>query len=330
MSSVNDQKFPNLIYEAIAELGVSSDPKAIAERVKHLSRGLPAEDEFSMILRESGKCSLVHKLDQYQSPPESKEYYRVPDLLVIFDHQGHKIPTLIEIKYTKGETLKWRVDYFESLKRYGEVLKLPMLVAWKQKSLGGLWTLFELRHFKPIKKNYRITWKDSLKENLMGVLVGDFAIVLKKGVGLHIKMWREEKIKEDQKEGIETWKTRIEEVYFTNSEGEYLKRINNGLFIFLFSAKLEEKQTIEGRQVNLHFVISEEQLVWAHQAFVNYFSLLTNDSPQPFIWRELLQKDSVPFNLSTLKKAAKEGISQKIVRCGLHQIPNQKPDILEK
>ena len=35
-----------LIQEVLAELGRDADPKAIAEQVKRLDLGLPAEDEF--------------------------------------------------------------------------------------------------------------------------------------------------------------------------------------------------------------------------------------------------------------------------------------------
>jgi hypothetical protein len=39
-----------LISEALMDLGLDAEPKALAERVRQLQRGLPAEDEFELLL----------------------------------------------------------------------------------------------------------------------------------------------------------------------------------------------------------------------------------------------------------------------------------------
>lgn len=60
-----------LIHEVLEETGWRANPETLISRVRRLQLGLPIEDEFSVLLSWLGKCRLVHKLDQHQSPPES-------------------------------------------------------------------------------------------------------------------------------------------------------------------------------------------------------------------------------------------------------------------
>jgi hypothetical protein len=128
-----------LIAEAVQQLGLSTDPKAVAERVRRLQVGLPAEDEFSVLLTWLGRCRLVHKLDQLQRPSDSRARWFVPDLLAVFDYHGKDLPVLIEVKTTPfdNNTLSWPVAYRERLVRYADMLKMPLLVAWR---FGTIWT----------------------------------------------------------------------------------------------------------------------------------------------------------------------------------------------
>jgi hypothetical protein len=49
-----------LIQDILVELGHGADVKAVAARVKALDRGLPAEDEFSVICSWLGQTRLIH------------------------------------------------------------------------------------------------------------------------------------------------------------------------------------------------------------------------------------------------------------------------------
>ena len=44
----------------------TNNAEALAAGVRRLARGLPAEDELSVILSWLGHCRLIHKLDQLQ------------------------------------------------------------------------------------------------------------------------------------------------------------------------------------------------------------------------------------------------------------------------
>ena len=95
-----------------------------------------------MIVFWLGRCRLVHKLDQLQFSANSKDRFRVPDLLVVFDFQGKDLPVLIEVKVKEETKLSWRPDFIEALQAYSSLLELPLLVVWKNKTF---WSLFEVR-----------------------------------------------------------------------------------------------------------------------------------------------------------------------------------------
>ncbi|MBU1341259.1 MAG: hypothetical protein KKE44_02245 [Proteobacteria bacterium] len=116
--AINLDSSARLLHEAIQQIGWSSNPTSLIDRVKRLDIGLPAEDEFIFLLYRIGKCSLAHKLDQSQFPPNSKETYQVPDLLASFKTKAGPKLVLIEIKVTNKHKLKWKADYLGKLKLF--------------------------------------------------------------------------------------------------------------------------------------------------------------------------------------------------------------------
>src|SRR5262245_32471512 len=102
--------FDFLLAEAVRQLAPGASARDIVNRVRRLQIGLPAEDEFSVLLTWLGRCRLVHKLDQLQSPRESRERWCVPDLLAVFDYEGRDVPVLIEVKTSAptNNRLSWR------------------------------------------------------------------------------------------------------------------------------------------------------------------------------------------------------------------------------
>ncbi|WP_196240434.1 hypothetical protein [Dyella choica] len=111
-----------LIHQAIAELGWGADPATVARFVKRLERGLPAEDEFSVICGWLGKCRLLHKLDQQQTPVGSLQDLQVPDLLARFTTQVNDRPVLIEVKSKGDNVLSFKPDYLERLSNYANLV----------------------------------------------------------------------------------------------------------------------------------------------------------------------------------------------------------------
>ena len=99
-----------LIQEVLSDLGWDEDPKKVADKVKRLDQGLPAEDEFTAICSWLGKAHLLHMLDQHQEPSSSRDLYQVPDLLAEFEQSG---PVLIEVKSKTKQTLSFTPRYLE-------------------------------------------------------------------------------------------------------------------------------------------------------------------------------------------------------------------------
>ena len=131
-----------LISESIQQLGLDTDPEALTKRIRVLQVGLPAEDEFSVILTWLGQCRRVHKLDQLQSPRSSRDHWAVPDLFAVFDYHGHDLPMLIEVKTTpfSNNELSWKPAYRNAIMAYAGMLNVPLLIAWR---FGTFWTLFD-------------------------------------------------------------------------------------------------------------------------------------------------------------------------------------------
>lgn len=197
----------------------------LADRVRRLAHGLPAEDELSVILSWLGNCLLIHKLDQMQIPPASKGQYRVPDLLAIFEHQGRVIPVLIEVKKSRKHSISWRPDFFEGLRRYGQVLNLPVLVAWKVSTLGA-WLLVDLDRFQQLEKNHKLTLATAMKANLLGLLGGDFTVTFQPGLGMYLHLKKVETVSKEV-HGDQTHEQvvlRVTDAYFLTPEGGRITR----------------------------------------------------------------------------------------------------------
>ena len=336
-STRKDLTDPNahLIYEALEQLGRSTDPQNLIDRIRRLEIGLPAEDEFSMLLGWLGKCKLVHKLDQLQTPPESKSDYQVPDLLAIFEHNNKPIPVLIEVKSAKSNVLSWKPNYFEGLKRYGQEIGLPVLVAWKGETSVtefGFWSLFNLENIKLAQKNYNINRETAMKENLLGLLAGDFAVELKDGVGLYLIIRKVEKLNESKEDGQvnETWRIRIEDAYYTNGDGERVNNLDPGLWALFISAFPQERQEeVDDTLHRLSFLVSSgvNTGVFAHRALPILLMFMSKEEDR-LRWRDILQNYRSPIDCQQLRTGAKNGITQKIVRYVFNFVPQTKPDFL--
>jgi hypothetical protein len=210
---VDDAKAARLREIAAILLPDDDDASALAKRVRGIEQGLSAEDEFSVILAWLGKCTLVHKLDQVEYPPGAKGMYRVPDLLAVFEYEGRQIPVLVEVKKSNKPKLSWRPDYIGPLRAYSELVGLPLLVAWKQRTF---WWLTDIGHFQIAKTNYHLPYEVATTETLMCKLAGDFSFKFKAGTAINLRIRK-----------LEPWdagsgRGEIEEAYFTDKDGARL------------------------------------------------------------------------------------------------------------
>ena len=211
-----------LVQEALTQLGWEADPKRIAARVWRLNLGLPREDEFSVVSTWLGRCDLIHKLDQKQTPTKSRDTFQVPDLLAVFRHENRSVPVLVEVKSSKENTLSFRPDYLLRLQNYAALVRLPVLIAWKH---FGLWILFDISHLQKSQKNFNISFQSAMRENLLGILAGDFSYSLSIGSGVHLRFRKDELLSETRDgEGVEQqWKMTCDDVSFTDGAARVRK-----------------------------------------------------------------------------------------------------------
>lgn len=321
-----------LIYEAIQQLGWDADPTHLADRIRGLESGLPAEDEFACLLAWFGKCQLVHSLDQSQHPAESRNTIQVLDLLAVLepcDH-GDAQTVLIEVKTSKKPRLSWTPAYMTKVKKYAAFVGLPLLVAWKFQSL---WTLVSVDAFTQPERNLHLSLQDALRHNLMGILAGDFAYAMRPKVGLHLYITKERLISEHQQsdsEREEHWQYRIRDAYFLNEAGQRKSQLRTGLWPLFISACPEAKDEVTESSIHQQFCIPDEpDIHFAHAALPILIAFSAKEEA-PLLWRKQLDGGEFPVKFEVFRKAATEGIEDGFVQVVLDQKPVEIPEFIGK
>jgi len=301
-----------LIHESLEQLGWTADATAIAERVNRLNIGLPLEDEFSIICGWLGQCNLVHKLDQQQYPTTSNETFQVPDLLANFNVRGTGNTTvLIEIKSYKGNILSFRPDYVYKLRAYGQLLGLPILIAWKR---YGIWSLVDLEVFTKAKKNFNLNFNNAMRNSLMSKILGDFSYTPQVHSGVHISFKKEKLIEIIKIDGgiQENWHMVIDDVYFTNGENEQLRDLSPIAQQLFHSWDLVTEESHSDSHVVMHNTINEESGMFAHMALTRLLSF--HGREDEVHWRHYLQHDAAISNVIDFRSGIEENLKAGIIK----------------
>ncbi len=313
------EKTPNFysaknLYEAMQQLGWNADSDSIAERVKRLDVGLPAEDEFIYIISWLNKCSLVHKLDQNQIPPSSQNIYQVPDLFTSFDTLVGSKNVFIEIKTTNDKKIVWSKSYLDKLKNYSLLTNTPLLLAWKY---SGLWLLVDINVFEKAKTAFHLSFETAMKHNLMSYLAGDFAYFMKPNVGLHFVMKKMELISKKtltKKSFSEQWRGKIVEAYFTDAKGVKNTKLPDGLWPLFISTNPEPQDRIEKDFIYQSFVITENSgMAFAYKVLSTLTSLSTEENNK-IHWRKKLIDHRFPIDFKYLNDAVYKGLEMGYIR----------------
>jgi Holliday junction resolvase len=316
----------HLVHEALTQLGWGVDAKRIAARIWRLNIGLPREDEFSVVCGWLGRCELIHKLDQKQTPRQSSDSFQVPDLLAIFRVKTRRISVLIEVKSKKDKTLSFRPDYYEKLKNYADSVGLPLLIAWK---FHGMWMLFDSSHLRKARSNFNVRFDLALGENLLGVLAGDFSYSLHPNSGLHLRIRKDELLETTPSDTgyREQWIMTIEDAYFTDGKGEETHNLPSEVQALIFSWDLETKEEHSASRIVMSFVVPEHMQFFAHMALVNLLNFQT-PTGQSLNWRMLLSKSNIVKGIDDFAAAVRCAMDYNVVRTVLHQHPRTQPDFL--
>lgn len=312
-----------LIQDVLAELGFDADPAEVARRVRRLNYGLPAEDEFSVICAWLGRVSLLHKLDQQQTPIASKAEFQVPDILVSFESAG---PVLVEIKVCNDRTLSFKPDYHTRLTQYASLLGLPLLIAWK---FHSLWTLFDARHLTLARKNFNITHNEAMRQNLLGALAGDVAFKLAEGSGVHLDLAKEELIETTPTEDgyTEVWQMRVSNVFFTGQGGEVRDDLHIETTQLLTTWDLESTEEHFPTHVRQSFTVGADGIEFAHRALVRLLDWESGAKDRAS-WRNVLRSTEITRSIAHFGTALKRGLTEGVVSHIFRQQPVTTPDFL--
>lgn len=320
-----------LIHESLEQLGWNANAQDIAKRVQRLHYGLPLEDEFSVLCGWLGKCKLIHKLDQQQYPSSSSTEYQVPDLLAVFEHNGTAITVLIEVKSSSKNVLSFKPEYRDKLINYASLLNLPILVAWKTK--WNIWVLADIQEFKKTDKNFNLNFLDSLQNNLLGIIAGDFSYSLGVGSGVHISAKKQQLVKSSTDETgdiTESWQMIVDDVSFSTYDGQSLKNLTPIAQQVFLSWDLVEESTYTESNVVLHCTCKEQSIQFAHMALtrlLNFHTLIQDTGIQ---WRTILGGSSNAMSsIANFRSGIVENMEKKIVHHIIDQIPNNIPDFLK-
>lgn len=314
------------LLEAFPELVGADHAATLQQEVEALHRNLEPEHEFALILSWLGRCRLIHKLGQEQLPHTSTARYRVPDLLVVFDFDDTAVPVLIEVKTTappadplaEGRLTSIRPGHF----RYAELLGLPLLVAWKDRSF---WTLFEARHAALAETNYHINFGRAMQENLLSVLAGDFSYQLAPGTTLNMPI-RKLTVPEPDSGRFEG---RFEDIHFTNPAGDRVPEIRHlGSLFFFWENELE--QIDQGEVLLQRYVVPEPgRNEFASRTLSSIVHALAGLQGEGVNWRLMIHEtDNVAHDVGRIQELAQKGAEHGVITDILRFRPQSWPEFL--
>lgn len=321
--------FARLIHESLEQLGWKADVKEVIDRINRLDAGLPLEDEFSIICGWLGRCRLIHKLDQQQYPLSSKSEFQVPDLIGRFIlRDGNECTVLIEVKTSKNNVLSFKPEYYEKLKAYGDILGLPVLVAWKK---YNLWSLVSIDEFSLAKKNYNLSFGDAMKNSLLGIMAGDFSYTPEINSGLHLSFKKEKLIESVETETViqQSWHATFDDVYFTNGENEIIRDLSPIAQQLFHSWDLDKSELFTDTHIELHYVVKKESSMFAHMALTR---LLLFYSPvnESLHWRKYLSDHTIISTVQDFRKGIEENLKRGTIKYMFDLLPASFPVFLKK
>jgi hypothetical protein len=288
----------SVLRQVISVLPVAErdDPDAVLRRLEQLQRGLEPEDEFALLISWLGRCQLAHKLNQEQLPLLSTTTYRVPDILAVFEYAGRLLPVLIEVK-TEKPPLSLRPH----LKRYADLLGLPLLIAWKHEAE---WSLFDFERSTLAVTNYRADVALARLENLLGILAGDFTYRLSPGTTLRMPI---RKLSEPDAE-TGGFDGQFHDIHFVNPAGERIPAIRHLGSLFMFWEN-EARQEDRGNDIVQDFVVPETQRAeTASHTLALISHTLSALGKERLDWQTVLHdRDHVAHDIGRLKALVSEG-----------------------
>lgn len=142
-----------------------ADKKA---NISRFFRGYKIEDNFQYLMTALPWVRLVHKLDQTQLPPTSKEEFQVPDYQIYYeDFRTTCHPSLVEVKSVTGQkrVLKLQKQQVSLCSAYADIANHSLLYAifWEN---WNIWTINSPDQFEEKSSNLKIDIETAIKNDL--------------------------------------------------------------------------------------------------------------------------------------------------------------------
>lgn len=298
-----------------------SDPEAFLRRAQHVEYGLSAEIEFAAILRWLGVCKFVHRLNEDRLADSTFTELEVPDLFAVFENAGTRISALIEVKSSEALELKFTRRYLDKLQAYAKQIGQPLLIAWRPRNVG-FWVLFDPRIAKTDSEDATVSFDLAIRNDLMGILAGDYSLVAMEGAGLRIVAKRISE-KEPTEDGYQAV-FEITEAYFHDSAGNKMPEVSAAISSLLLST-LQHDEHIDDDGIVKSFTASDG--ITKAQLVLRAAVAFPLKDDERIHWRAVSNKLDSILKSADLLAEAKQTFGT-FVRYVLFQQPQNRPDFL--
>ena len=301
MQSEWDYRDIHRVIELYRQIRQIDDPKALTNEVERILGATAPEDELMAIAIWSGRCSLIHKLPPDKYSLRADETYKVPDLFAVLEYEGRSIPVLIEVKSTytpsRPGTIKFAKltpSYRRRLRNYGELLRIPILVA-QQIRPGGFWFIVAL---EMIGLDERPTVHPSY--DLSGMLFGTFSLSFRAGTKFVLRMEKKRPISEKEFEGV------IRDAYWETADHRRIGTTKSPMMLLFGLGDPIEKQEDDGETVTMTYEIPRPTAFFNYQALRAAIVFDKRLSQSPIPWVDMLRSGKFPISYSSIEAARED------------------------
>jgi len=330
--AANNDPLARLAFALLPELAAEAinpeNVEPLTQRMRAIQQGMSIEDEFAAKVSWLGNAAGINRIDQTPLPVvEIDGRMRAPDFLAFPIVNGQPYPVLIEVKYEHADRLTWADAYLSSLRQFAERLHLPLLIAWK---CGGLWTVFDHRHFQRSVTGFKITLAAAMMEDLSCALFRDMRVMMNPDMELAINI-----------ELVDDTQVREDELL---PEGQYTFRMRGGGFFlngnqivnydpYHFALFLATPDTTELRRTGArtwqHAIRPEAEHGFnLSNVLVAQLSLMYGDDDD-LNWHQILRRP-FPSSGRELRQSIRSAIEIGFVRYGMDIVPNTWPDFVPR
>jgi Holliday junction resolvase len=312
--------YPHITKSALDDASIES----LASRIQQIHQGLSPEDEFAAKVCWLGNCAGIHRIDQTpMRVVEAGGRMRAPDFIAFPVVGGVPLPVLIEVKSHHEDRLDFSEAYLSSLRRFADLMKLPLLIAWR---CGALWTLFDHREIARNVTAYRMTLMDAMRQDLSCVLFRDLRIQMNPALEFTLGMELLDEVGGDAGKIIPAgnYTFKIRSGGFYNDGVEITGYDSAHFWLFLATPDDSELRRTGKQMFQLIFRPAAGHAFYLSNVLVAQLSMNAGTDAE-IDWHQTITKP-FPSSGAELRKSLQSAIDIGFVRYVMDIIPNDWPD----